>query len=118
MEKNLTFLRKLFIEILSLVSSKSKTSCMRKMTRISLIASLSLLFLLAIAATFYFKKSYRPIFIGNKSEEMDNPAAAAQYEFDLMKDPATGKIPDGIRAAELAQAARMPLKEGSTFNPS
>lgn len=36
-----------------------------------------------------------------------------QYEYDMLKNPATGKIPEGIRQVELSQAFRAPQ-----FNPS
>jgi hypothetical protein len=35
----------------------------------------------------------------------------AKEEFDMLKNPVTGKIPDGIRQAELLEAATIPLKE-------
>lgn len=49
-------------------------------------------------------------------EEEENPAkkaemnaARAKYDFDMLKDPATGKIPEGIYKAEMSQAIRIPL---------
>ncbi len=35
----------------------------------------------------------------------------AKEEFDMLKNPVTGKIPEGIRQAELLEAATIPLKE-------
>jgi hypothetical protein len=35
----------------------------------------------------------------------------AKEEFDMLKNPVTGKIPDGFRRAELLEAATIPLKE-------
>ena len=40
----------------------------------------------------------------------DNPRARAEYEFNRMKDPATGTIPMGMRGKELAFAAHLPKK--------
>lgn len=37
-------------------------------------------------------------------KRMTDVIHAAEYEFNMQKNPATGKIPDGIRDAELAQA--------------
>ena len=39
-----------------------------------------------------------------------------KYDIDLMKDPATGKIPPGIFELERAQAVTIPIKE-SYYNP-
>ena len=51
-----------------------------------------------------------------EEEEEENPAKRAemnaarfQYEYDMLKDPKTGKIPEGIYKAEMEQAMRMPL---------
>ncbi|WP_048921804.1 FlgD immunoglobulin-like domain containing protein [Rufibacter radiotolerans] len=41
----------------------------------------------------------------------DKPEARADYEFDRLKDPATGVIPKGIRELELAVAATIPTVE-------
>lgn len=41
---------------------------------------------------------------GNRTTDI---IGAAQYEFNMEKNPVTGKIPEGIRDAELAQAAAM-----------
>src|SRR5215213_5219143 len=43
-------------------------------------------------------------------EEFDDPAAAAQYEFDLLKDR-TGKTPANIRRDELEQARTIHTKQ-------
>jgi len=39
--------------------------------------------------------------------------ARARYEFDLVKDPRTGTIPEGIREKEMALARTLPEREGS-----
>jgi hypothetical protein len=41
----------------------------------------------------------------------ENPFARFQYELDRLKDPATGTIPEGIRAKELAFASSIPSAE-------
>ena len=46
------------------------------------------------------------------SEEDEN--ARANYELMLLRDPATGKIPDGIRQKELAFAATLPHMDANT----
>src|SRR5687768_6659224 len=38
------------------------------------------------------------------NSRMTDIKGAMEYEFNMIKDPATGKIPEGIRDAELAQA--------------
>ncbi len=43
---------------------------------------------------------------------MDNLEAAMEYEFEMTKDPVTGKIPTGIREAELAQARDILIRQG------
>jgi hypothetical protein len=40
--------------------------------------------------------------------------ARVRYEFDMIKDPATGKIPAGIFQQELAFARAMPVRSGSS----
>jgi hypothetical protein len=48
----------------------------------------------------------------NLSEKAENNwERRAKEEFDMLKNPVTGKIPDGIRRAELLEAATIPLKE-------
>ncbi|WP_205500318.1 FlgD immunoglobulin-like domain containing protein [Rufibacter psychrotolerans] len=41
----------------------------------------------------------------------EKPAARADYEFDRLRDPATGTIPAGIRELELAYASTLPSVE-------
>ncbi|WP_157593067.1 FlgD immunoglobulin-like domain containing protein [Rufibacter tibetensis] len=41
----------------------------------------------------------------------ENPQARLQYEIDRLKDPATGKIPEGIRELELAYSSRIMTAE-------
>src|SRR5258705_11564959 len=51
----------------------------------------------------------------NEEKEMSYVEARARYEFDMIKDPATGKIPAGIFEQELAVAKTLPEKNyGST----
>ena len=42
------------------------------------------------------------------SDEGDDPIARAKYEFNMLKDPKTGKIPEGIRERELKYAETLP----------
>jgi hypothetical protein len=46
---------------------------------------------------------------GNPSKRAEMTAARFQYEFDMLKDPKTGKIPAKIYQLELEQAMRMPI---------
>lgn len=51
----------------------------------------------------------------NEGAENDDPFAAAMYEFNMMKDPATGTIPAGFREQELKQVREIyarQLREG------
>ena len=41
----------------------------------------------------------------------ENASKRLEMELMMLRDPATGRIPDGIRAAELAHAATMPTRE-------
>lgn len=43
--------------------------------------------------------------------------ARARYDFEMLKDPATGKIPAGIFEKEIAFAKNLP-KKGTVYNPS
>ena len=45
----------------------------------------------------------------------DDAEARYQYELMMLRDPATGKIPNNIRAKELAFAKTLPRQEGSSF---
>jgi len=51
----------------------------------------------------------------NDEKEMGYVNERAKYEFDMLKDPATGKIPYGVFDQELAYAKTLPVKDyGST----
>jgi hypothetical protein len=60
----------------------------------------------AIAFTvYYYNHQNTPrIEAEDASEASDDPIARTQYEFNMVKDPATGKIPEGIYDLEIAQA--------------
>jgi hypothetical protein len=53
----------------------------------------------------------------NEEKEAAFIEARARYEFDMLKDPATGKIPAGIFEKEIAFAKNLPVK-GSINNPA
>ena len=55
------------------------------------------------------QKQEEAIQVFEKAE--NNWKKRAKEEFDMLKNPVTGKIPDGIRKAELLEAAAIPLKE-------
>ncbi|MBK8611566.1 MAG: hypothetical protein IPL84_16905 [Chitinophagaceae bacterium] len=48
-------------------------------------------------------------------EAADDFEGALNYDFNLTKNPVTGKIPDGIRKAELAQARQVLDQQGDNF---
>ncbi|HEY0678317.1 MAG TPA: hypothetical protein VGD17_08520 [Chitinophagaceae bacterium] len=70
-----------------------------------------LIVIAAMAAIFiYSRQEQTDVFAGKGSEEyqrmkaFDDPVARQEYDFNLVKDPATGKIPEGIYERELSQA--------------
>jgi photosystem II stability/assembly factor-like uncharacterized protein len=52
----------------------------------------------------------------NNEANMDNPQAKAEYDLMRLNDPATGKIPYGIRSKELKFAAKLPKKYDARIN--
>lgn len=57
------------------------------------------------------------IFIGEDEEiETKNSIERAKYDWLLMQDPKTGKIPDNIRSREMAWVKTMPVRKGGLFN--
>lgn len=52
-----------------------------------------------------------------EEKEASFTEARLRYEFDLLKDPRTGKIPFGIFAQEIEFAKRLPVK-GQIYNPA
>jgi hypothetical protein len=59
---------------------------------------------------------------GNLAERVEQKKARDEYFFELMRDPATNRIPEGIRQKEIAHAKNLPLhfkgkrKASQTFN--
>ncbi len=53
----------------------------------------------------------------NDELEQKNSIERARYEWLLTRDPKTGKIPEGIRAKELAWLKTMPIRKNGLFNP-
>ena len=49
-------------------------------------------------------------------ERMETTEDRAQYEFDMLKDPKTGKIPKNIRAREIAFAEKLPVQNSKVSN--
>ena len=61
------------------------------------------------------KASFVPAKEENEEKEMSYIEERTRYEFDMLKDPATGTIPHGIFEQELAFAKTIPVKDaGST----
>ncbi|TAE46840.1 MAG: T9SS C-terminal target domain-containing protein [Bacteroidetes bacterium] len=71
-------------------------------------------------ATRHPLKAHADIVNPKKTKSVENRAEAVEerlrFDFDMLKDPATGEIPEGIRQLELAQAYRAPLMETNTRN--
>jgi hypothetical protein len=65
-----------------------------------------------LAAYIFWPASPEAIFLGKggeaykkmKTEAGENPANRLQYEFDMLKEPKSGRIPEGVYEAELQQA--------------
>ncbi len=53
--------------------------------------------------------------ISYEFESEDNPSAREAYELLRFRDPATGKIPDGIRQAEIAYSRTLPVSKGFSY---
>lgn len=51
-----------------------------------------------------------------EEDETENPQKRLEYEFDMLKDPSTGKIPEGIRSMEIAFANSMKDESVGIFN--
>jgi hypothetical protein len=49
--------------------------------------------------------------------EVESPQERLEWEWMLLRDPATGHIPDGIRRRELAFAARLPDRDAARMKP-
>ena len=80
---------------------------------------LTLLAIICTAACIYFitTKEKKQHFTETKNEKRARfHWERVKYDVDLMKDPATGKIPRGIFEQERAQAVTIPLKE-TVSNP-
>ena len=78
-----------------------------------------LLFVIVLAANGCLLKKEKNIekaSAGHKTaeERMDDIEARVQYELNMLKDPATNTIPEGIREKELAQAMQVQLQNSLT----
>lgn len=58
----------------------------------------------------------KPVINDYSEGTLDNPQAKAEYDLMRLQDPATGKIPYGIRSKELKFAAKLPKKYDSRIN--
>jgi photosystem II stability/assembly factor-like uncharacterized protein len=94
------------------------------MTRTHFAALLTLAALAALAASQF--KPGRSVGTLSAQErgaaemgEEENPAARAEWEHLMLRDPVTGRIPEGIRAGEMAFAAKLPRnRSGLLFKSS
>src|SRR5207253_10623048 len=62
----------------------------------------------AESASYYIHRIKKKVKSEIGSEE--DPGARARYEFERLKNPFTGKIPENIRAKELSFTANLPRK--------
>lgn len=89
------------------------------MKRNIIYGTVFLAFLTTAGSIFLFvNKKADPLFLSSKEKKKYSREEKAfftkerfQYEYDLLKDPITGKIPYGIRDKELAFAKKLPAKE-------
>jgi hypothetical protein len=51
----------------------------------------------------------------NIAKQYENSPEIYKYEYDLQKNPLTGKIPNGVNEASLVQARTLPSKENAIF---
>ncbi len=83
-----------------------------------------LAFLLVCTVHFWYDQPARPILSGaripmaDKSSfgDTEDPQARLRYEWMMLRDPATGEIPTGIRERELEFAGTLPTKESLAIN--
>lgn len=88
-----------------------------------LLSALSLLVVSGYLSYTHFSKQPRHLLALNNEEGEKNEKAQKarfvrerlQYEFDMLKDPITGKIPDGIFERERAFARTLPVKGNATI---
>jgi hypothetical protein len=68
---------------------------------------------MALLITFLFSQAMRPKKADAKNEEeneMQYRKELAEYEFNILKDPVTGMIPEDARQKEMEASARIPAK--------
>lgn len=75
-----------------------------------------LLLLLTTSATLLFSCKERVHFGGEPGDEEEENASfeikgASEYEFNLLKDPRTGRIPDGVHDLEIEQAKAIYMRQ-------
>jgi hypothetical protein len=87
------------------------------MNRKHLTVLVSVLVLTATVLVFKFRENQTKNSFSGSTENDESPERRAllhrerlKYEFDMVKDPATGKIPEGIYQLEMAQARSIPEK--------
>ena len=62
------------------------------------------------------REQKKTVVLGVAPRFESDPERRWKEEFDMLKNPYTGKIPRGIRKDELEEAAKMPLKEEVSLN--
>ncbi len=76
-----------------------------------LIGTGTVLFLISLCFTNCKQVRNTPDFLEITERAENDPELRWKEEFDMLKNPITGKMPQGIREIELREAANMPLKE-------
>src|ERR1043165_4578191 len=87
---------------------------MRKALRKPFMLAFILCGIAAIAAIFYFTKAKNAFASKNEeepTEAFNDIEARTAYEFNMLKNPVTGKIPEGVHEQELQQAKTILAKQ-------
>ena len=78
---------------------------------------LCLILMVAVAVTLYKTNHNQISFIASHAEDeegeaYDEPLARAEYEYNMMKNPVSGVIPDGVFDREMQQAREIQERQG------
>ena len=79
-------------------------------------------FFISALAIWYFTQSFTVELLKEtevfQEDEMEKEGGRkrAEWELKMLRDPKTGKIPEGIRNREMAWVKRMPFRESGMFN--
>lgn len=91
-----------------------KTNLYRGIIALAVVSGLALILVPRKPAAPLAVEQHQKSEEGEEEEEARYHEARVRYEFDMMKDPATGKIPAGIFQAEIDFARAMPVRNGGS----